>query len=563
MIAACGVGAGARPDTPCAPCQSIRLLSGLPENFEAAVVISNAARQRQSSAGRSLAALLAESEAFPETRQAWRGLSAVFDWPAERAFDELLGRKVTIVARGLSGSQPQWALITEVSTETERMLCARLKAAPRGTMAGMGVLALEDGKYELVIGRAAAAASAEAEGRESTAAVLLGPGGDNPLMEELAPSLLTRSGLAAPAPAWRAGQKERDCDVVVLVRLSEAGIATAAQAAAARPPAATLAMTATLEEGGWDARIACSPGLIWARPDGRAEARPWSDAPIRSLESDSLLACVGVSGSLRPVSSWPILAAIELMLPAFPGAPSGKLTAVVVSPARGTHPAGAAPPRRDRAFLVDGNRLITGREQRPNAAPAAESPQISLTLAVEADEARRAPAADSAAAGQLLSLLGRFGEASTAGALDLGDDPTLRQVPLETVPVDPAYAPLVERFFGDEAVLAWGLPRPAVRASAGEMAERRRAWSVASLSPAGRGWKDRDAEALVRIDSGPLERRVSAGVAHPAALAVCLADAAAVAPWVRWLERVRWDVRIRDDGQVEGTLSVRMVHPPR
>jgi len=50
-----------------------------------------------------------------ETISAWQELSRTLDWTPERTFDELLGRRVSLVMKGLKAEQgPDWALLSEV-----------------------------------------------------------------------------------------------------------------------------------------------------------------------------------------------------------------------------------------------------------------------------------------------------------------------------------------------------------------------------------------------------------------------------------------------------------------
>src|ERR1051326_2580182 len=127
-------------------------------------------------------------------------------------------------------------------------------------------------------------------GSDPTATVLLGPGGENPLFTELAPSLQARSGLAAPSAAWKAGDRTRDCDVVLMVRRrGESG------------GDRTLVLSAMMERDGWDLHVLSSPGLIWDRPIG--EVRAGSDAGFRSLERDALVAVMGVTGGAATSAS--------------------------------------------------------------------------------------------------------------------------------------------------------------------------------------------------------------------------------------------------------------------
>jgi hypothetical protein len=236
-------------------------LSGVPAGCEAVVVVNDAARQRTSAAGAALAGMIEESGLLPDTSKAWRELASVLDWSCEKAFDELLGRKCTLVVRSLSGEGAgDWAILTEVSAEADKRLRLRLRAAPRGNVAGLAVLAVEDGKYELVMGRGSPIDPAlMPEGTAPTVTVLLAPGGGTPLFNELAPSLVTRTGLASPPAAWKVGQRERDCDVVVMLREKDA---------TAEHGWRSLALTATLENQGWDARVVCSPGFLGQRRCG-------------------------------------------------------------------------------------------------------------------------------------------------------------------------------------------------------------------------------------------------------------------------------------------------------
>jgi hypothetical protein len=538
-----------------------RSLNGL--NCDAVVMINNASRQRQSPQGHALADMLEASHAFPETTAAWRELAAALDWPTDTAFDELLGRRVTIIARGLdSPGEPAWALLTEVSLQTERRLRDKLKAAPRGTINGLGVLSVEDGKYELVVGRATPNVDPNlvsvTGAPPPTAAVLLCPGDDCPLMAELAPSLLNRTGLAAPSPLWRAGERQREPDVLVMMRPH------AATAGSTEPRSDRfLAITATLEPGGWDAKLSCSCDLLWGRPAALSDIRPWSDAAFNAVEHDSLAACMGVIGSVRWSPHFARLAALQAVLPALEAGPCGQLAALVVQPASRARPAA-------EHRIVHGEpdpilASISRSTRAPDSAPAAADPApLSVTLAVESRPGCRAVSQGDEAVARLVTAL-RTGEVEDAGdrpavRLEVGVAETeTRVLGLTDFPMQGRLADSIRRCFGAEPTISWGGLRASIQANrTGRSVVGPSDWWFASISPESSAAPSRVAAALMGPEAGTPQRRLSIGTVRPAALADYLDAADEDRAWLRSLDSLHWDAWLTADGAVEGRLSVRM-----
>ena len=524
-------------------CVSERVATGVPAGCEAVVVVNDAARQRASAAGRGLASMIADGGLMPETAEAWRGLATTREWSSEEAFDELLGRRFTLVMRGLqSPAEAEWAVLTEVSAATERRLRQRLQAAPRGSASGLAVLAVEDGRYELAIGRGVPVdVDSLPEGVAPTVTVLLAPGGRSELFLELAPSLVTRSGLATPPVPWRAGQRERDCDVVVMLR----------EPAKGESAARTLTLAATLERDGWDARVVCSPGLIW--DSAERPVKPWSDAPVREFERDALVAVMSVSGSGLPAQGG-LLSGLATPLAAFglerlPQQSSG-LCAVVVRLAESWR---AGEPRRSLSMGSDGAKRSGGI-----ASVGAPSVPISVTVGMELGvDVRRAGPDSDARAARVLGWL-QNGEDPGAGIVaapvfELGEpERGFRSIQLaDVVNVAPELAPLVEQYFGAEPCLTWGV------AGKGE-----RTWWVASLGSRRVPATERDADALARVSPATVAARLSTGVVRPAMIHKRLGDAwfsSLGIPLVfRRIDSIRWDASRREDGMIEGTMSVRM-----
>src|SRR5262252_1996637 len=70
----------------CPPCQTERSMRGLPDGWDAVLVVNNAARQLRSRPGRALASALTGSGFMPETSRAWGELALALDWNREQAF---------------------------------------------------------------------------------------------------------------------------------------------------------------------------------------------------------------------------------------------------------------------------------------------------------------------------------------------------------------------------------------------------------------------------------------------------------------------------------------------
>lgn len=529
--------AGRAQPVECDPCRTERLLSGVPERVDAVLVVAHGSGPLRSEPGAALLAMLGEAGVLPETARAWEGLARTLDWTPVQAFDELLGRKFTLLLSGLDrAGGPDWALVTEVSTEAERRLRLRLKAAPRGSLAGLAVLAVEDGRYELMVGR-----RADPAGQPATATVLLGPGGDNPLFTELASSLVSRTGVARPFAAWRVGDPARDCDAVFRVRRRDAGGLSETTIAAA------------LDGGAWTLRVTAA-----GAPELRG-VRPWSDRGFRALQPGAAVALMGVAG-LNPTSlGLPFAAAPwprALLNWGGDQAPGG-LAAVFLRPAPTVS---RISPEREPTRVYIGRAGVVQRADRPDEPLVAMLGDWSLTAAMESGQS----AAMAAAA--IASLQSGAMTHPAAGLSPHEQDSItgrFRTMPADELgPLHPGVGEWVRRIAGDEAVLSWGASSGGSVVAAGEALERAdtTAWSVVSLSPGGRASAQRDAEWLASAGPGVVRRWVSLGQVRPAALASLLGGEQSLVPaWARRIDTVRWDSWVRDDGAIETNMSIRLV----
>ncbi|MEO0715778.1 MAG: hypothetical protein AAFY58_02175 [Planctomycetota bacterium] len=120
------------------------------------VALDSLTTLRQHRAGQTVARALREGALFAATERAWSELAATLDLENEAALDALLGRHAMLAidhARDAATNDAsdtfRWALISEVTRDTEDRLRRQLRPVPRAMLAGRALLTLERGAYEL------------------------------------------------------------------------------------------------------------------------------------------------------------------------------------------------------------------------------------------------------------------------------------------------------------------------------------------------------------------------------------------------------------------------------
>lgn len=117
----------------------------------------------------------------PATLGAWLAFAQEMGWTAEEAAERLIGRRAAVVWRGVrEGRRAGWAVVTEISEETDRALRAKLRVSPRTIVRGRPVLAVEGGELLLASG-----VVREGEGGEGVTWACLTPAGDEGMLEEM------------------------------------------------------------------------------------------------------------------------------------------------------------------------------------------------------------------------------------------------------------------------------------------------------------------------------------------------------------------------------------------
>ncbi len=234
----------------------------VPDDVDVFIVLEDAKALRRGEMGPAASALIERVFAGGETEAAWTALADRLGWDRDEAFDRLLGHRVAFVAR-LGDDGATWALLSEVSLDTEKRLRERLDVAPRAIVAGHTVLSVERGAYELT-----------AERRAKHATLIFAPTARNALFDELIPQL-------------EKGAKRALHDADAFRRLREIGAGQALLYM--RPP----------DKDGWTGLVARRMGMTihadlagGAPAEAACDVRPWRVEGMRAAAKDAIFWCV-------------------------------------------------------------------------------------------------------------------------------------------------------------------------------------------------------------------------------------------------------------------------------
>jgi hypothetical protein len=213
----------------------------------------------------------------------------------------------------------------------------------------------------------------------------------------------------------------------------------------------------------------------------------------------------------------------------------------------------AAPgaPRATATLVSSSPRSLGAPTQRDSG------PKLAAVVITEATDSREAMVkGDRAMAACARTLLnGRVeGAAGCDVLLEISDrgPRTLKFGGEEGLAIHPDLQPVLGRAFGEATILSWNTVRSG-----------RNAWWVSSMAPENAEAGGRESRAVIAPETGAAKARLCMGVVRPAALTRWMD---AIEPGMRpagaeFVESLRWDVWVRDDGQAEGSVAVRMVAP--
>lgn len=552
---------------------AINAASQMPDSADLVAVFQRAAALRETPLGRAAAKFFSDAAGLKQSRDAWSSLAGQLGWSETEMFDRLLGKRVVLVARAASdGSGMLWALLSDVSPETDQRLKQRLEASQRAIDQGHQILSIEKGRFELtshrrdLTRREAAEAAQRGTPAEATVTLVLGPAGRSELFDEMVRVLA--QGAARPmhgqAVLEEAG-KFGACDVLVLAKVHPGE-----RAAPVLPSPAPPADTAS----GW------SDFLAFALK--RTELDDTSPAAASELEAriiyrdrrdkEALLSIPAISDSafqaLAPGSLLTIVQAASLQ--PIVGQASPMLDMLRELPL----------PETARGAL--GNRQVLSLrpiEQRLDSSP--EDPDLPMpappvrcgaVLALEATSTPDLARALDGAIARFVHSLEQGGGTVQPTPFDFGGDlPGVTRV----LPVRSGEGNLVRLITSDPITFAWSYP-----AAPGLNAGPAPGWWVLGIAPT-TSPEDSAAAAFQRDLAAAIARPVTTtdalghtvpacrnrrwvwlGSARPAALESLLPpiipDAGGFRTAMQRLDRLRVELSISDAGDVQGDVAVKL-----
>jgi hypothetical protein len=257
------------------PESTSRACGRAPESCDLVVVIDDAASLASTAAGRGSLRVLEDVGLFTGTSVAWAELASALGMTPDAALQAMAGSRTMLMATRETVERPTgWALLTEVSGQTERLIRERLKPVPRQIVDGQPVLMLENGRILLATRR-----GTKGRGTEVVATVLIAPADATALFEACLPMLSGNRSARALGDDARVGSVLVDgaSDAFVLYRGRES-----------EEPGANrslVAVSAWGTERGWRATIACDSRVLGEPDDVAGSAIPGSlfDAVSRAV----------------------------------------------------------------------------------------------------------------------------------------------------------------------------------------------------------------------------------------------------------------------------------------
>lgn len=245
----------------------------IPASAEVVVVVDGLAAARRMPATKALFSILENLGLTGDKATNWADLCALLGWEEAEALDRLLGSRVVLAMSALEEETP-WAIMSEISSETDLRIREKIPIAPRKSVGGVPVFALERGDYEIATIRLSAPA-------DNRVMLLLGPTKRAALFDTMVTSCT--KGLPdtlARSPVVRELAGHASPGILVAIRLDHDG--------APRPAWDDfLVCTASPRDGAWECSLAIRDAD--AREHVR-RIRPTSDAPFRAMARQAVLA---------------------------------------------------------------------------------------------------------------------------------------------------------------------------------------------------------------------------------------------------------------------------------
>lgn len=546
--------------------------AAMPAGADMVLVIENAAELRASPLGDAAVRFLLDASDTAPTRQAWATLSTQLGWSQAETFDRLLGRRVVLVARGIGDAKSaRWAMLSDVSLDTDSRLRERLEVSPRAIDQGHQILTIEKGKYELTTHRRKAASDG-ATGRDSAAVaghevtIVLGPSGRSELFDELVGVLAN----GAPDPldghnVIAAASTAGTAEVLLLARLGSNKPGAEVHSAPGDDRWGDYFILSGGRAGLADrARTGCDSAeftsrVIYcdrARREANLAIKPTSDAVFRALAPGSLLTIVQAAPVQQVLGEAARIVDALRDLPLPPPAKELLGARQVLSLREAETPVGKSP---DIDEPGEGERGTSSKH-------------LFGVLALETTStAKFAPYMDGAISRFIARQEQQFGVVRSAPHDFGGRLPSVtRLLPLDIPDANP-----LRLFVSDPLTLTWSYP-PAHDAQADVHTPADSGppgWWVMSIAPSPPGLESMPEQAhnavAAALSNPPVPPRheptrwVWIGSAHPADLehrlnSVLVPDVGGFRSAMRRFERVRVELSINDAGDIQGDLVAKL-----
>lgn len=274
---------------------AIDAVAGLPDDLDMIIVVDRAADLRASSVGAAGLKFLDEAGTLSDVTKAWAALAAQLGWTETDTFDRLLGTRVVLASRASGEADRRWALLSDVSAETDRRLRERLKISPRGISQGHQILSVENGEFELVTHRLSQGKTksqkqgAQADNDRFT--LLFGPTGRGELLDELL-STLAKGGAASPMrqrDAFEIAKSQGRADVLMMTSIAARGVQQEPWGDFVVLSASRQGELGTLPADAWRAGVLVRDRAQQAQLRAMAAT---DSAPFNALREGSLLAVI-------------------------------------------------------------------------------------------------------------------------------------------------------------------------------------------------------------------------------------------------------------------------------
>lgn len=260
-------------------------IAQLPASIDAVLVVEDATSLRTSQTGRAVIDAFIETGQLTKTTMSWAELAKSLGWTPEKAFDELLGRRVVIAFDELTDDWgARWVVMADVDESTQTRLRKKLKLTPRVIANDARVLAGERGRFRLAV--------LPKQGGSSISTLLIAPIDHKSFFFETLSALMEVDDDLARLGDTKGYHQLQELErrpIRLLVQPSSKEDSTAK----------FFAMTAKRAGPDWIAHWSGSFELLGIAPDAIEDLHAWPWRAFERVSENALIAVMGVAGRVE------------------------------------------------------------------------------------------------------------------------------------------------------------------------------------------------------------------------------------------------------------------------